>query len=174
MNAGVRRRGELTHPRAHRWLGWLLLCSVWALVGCTVSIPSDPDRTLERVRGGVLRVGASVNEPWIVWTAEPEPTGRDAEVVRAFAASLGARVEWTRGGEEALMKRLENAELDLVAAGLTAETPWVDQAAISKPYLTVRDGEGAEEEHVFAVPLGENAFLLTLERFLLEGRAGPS
>jgi hypothetical protein len=33
-------------------------------------------------------VGASPNDPWIVWTAEAEPYGREADLVRRFAASL--------------------------------------------------------------------------------------
>ena len=38
------------------------------------------------------------------------------------------------GGEETLIGRLERGELDLVIGGLTADTPWVEQAAITKPY----------------------------------------
>ena len=137
-----------------------------ALAGCGLTIPSDPDHTLQRVRGGILRVGASPSEPWIVWDAEREPTGIEADLVRRFAATLGARVEWTRGGEEALIGRLERGELDLVVGGLTAKTPWVDKAAITKPYLAVETPEG-KQDHVMAAPLGENAFLVELERFLL-------
>lgn len=139
------------------------------LVGCGLSIPSDPDHTLQRVRGAVLRVGASPSEPWIVWGAQREPTGLEAELVRGFAESLGARVEWIRGGEEALIGRLERGELDLVVGGLTAETPWVEKAAVTKPYLSEETPEG-KREHVMAAPLGENAFLVELERFLLTSK----
>ena len=136
------------------------------LAGCGLTIPSDPDHTLQRVQGAVLRVGASPSEPWIVWGAEREPTGLEADLVRQFADSLAARVEWTRGGEEALIGRLERGELDLVVGGLTAETPWVEKAAITKPYLSEETPEG-KQDHVMAAPLGENAFLVALERFLL-------
>ena len=146
-----------------------LLC---LLVGCGLSFPADPDHTLDRVRGGVLRVGVSPNDPWIVWTAEPEPSGREADLVRRFASSLDARVEWSRGAEEALIGQLERGELDLVAAGMTAETPWTEKAAVTKPYATVTGPDGSAEEHVLAVPLGENAFLVTLERFLLSVGGG--
>ena len=126
-----------------------LLC---LLVGCGLSFPADPDHTLDRVRGGVLRVGASPNDPWIVWSAEAEPAGREADVVRRFAASLDARVEWSRGAEEGLIGQLERGELDMVAVGMTAETPWTEKAAISKPYATVTGPDGSAEEHVLAVP----------------------
>jgi hypothetical protein len=143
-----------------------VVLGVWSS-GCGLSIPTDPDQTLQRVRGGVLRVGASPHEPWIVWSAESEPTGTEAAVVVAFAETLDARVEWSRGGEEALIGRLERGELDLVVGGLTAKTPWVSKAAITKPYRSVTTADGKTEKHVLAAPLGENAFLVALERFLL-------
>ena len=46
----------------------------------------------------------------------------------------------------------------------------MEKAAITKPYTTVPGPDGSAEEHVLAVPLGENAFLVALERFLLERR----
>ena len=36
------------------------------LTGCGVEIPADPEDTLERVRGGTLRVGVSPNPPHTV------------------------------------------------------------------------------------------------------------
>jgi hypothetical protein len=143
------------------------------LLGCGLSIPSDPDHTLDRVRGGVLRVGASPSEPWLVWGSEREPTGVEAELVRRFADSLDARVEWSRGGEEVLINRLERGELDLVVGGLTAKTPWSEKAAITKPYASEETPHG-KQDHVLAAPLGENAFLVELERFLLSQRAPQS
>ena len=151
----------------------VLTMAIFVLLGCGLSIPADPDHTLQRVRGGVLRVGASPSEPWIVWGAEREPSGVEADLVRRFAASLDARVEWTRGGEEALIDRLERGALDLVVGGLTAKTPWVEKAAVTKPYLTEQTPEG-KQEHVMAAPLGENAFLVALERFLLSQPTAPS
>lgn len=148
---------------------WLLTMLVLGLLstGCGLSIPADPDGTLQRVRGGVLRVGASPHEPWIVWGGERAPTGSEAVIVGAFAETLDARVEWSRGGEEDLIGRLERGELDLVVGGLTAKTPWVNKAAITKPYRKVTAADGTAEELVFAARNGENAFLVELERFLL-------
>jgi polar amino acid transport system substrate-binding protein len=136
------------------------------LAGCS-SFPADPDGTLDRVRGGVLRVGASHNEPWVQVVDGTEPSGIEAELVQRFAETLQATIEWQSGGEEALMNDLEDGRLDLVIGGLTAESPWTDKAAITRPYAEARSQEGKTEKHVMAAPLGENAFLLELEKFLL-------
>lgn len=138
------------------------------------------------------------------------------------------------------MEALHAFELDVLVGGLTADTPWSDQAAITVPYLTTRevvgvepgaslppelaglevsveDGDGVagflrrlgavpvrvpslteargpvavddwllddlglvdggvvlrESGHVLAVPLGENAWQVHLERFLLADAALP-
>jgi hypothetical protein len=124
-----------------------LLCTL-LLAGCTY--PVDPGGTLERVEGGVLRAGVS-----------PSPrSAAEMRLVERFAGTLGARVRWARDGEEHLVKRLEAGELDVVVGGLTKSSPWSTHAALTRPY----DGE-----HVMAAPLGENAWLVKLERFLLEG-----
>lgn len=152
--------------------GWvaLALLLLTDCTGCT-GFPADPDDTLERVRG-VLRVGVSPHDPWTRLAGVGEPSGTEPELVRRFAADLGAEVSWTPGGEEELMTQLEEGGLDLVVGGLTADTPWTDKAAITQPYAEARDDAGELRKHVMAAPLGENAFLLALEKFLLE-KAGP-
>ena len=65
-------------------------------------------------------------------------------LVRDFAATLPAEIEWTVGGEEMLILALEHGDLDLVIGGLTADTPWEKHAAITKPYAEATDpGRGA-------------------------------
>jgi hypothetical protein len=135
-------------------------------VGCGVSIPADPDDTLARVTGATLRVGVSPNPPWTE-LGEPEPRGSEVDLVKSFAQTLDAEVEWVVGGEETLIAALEHGELHLVVGGLTAETPWIEQVAITKPYAETRDARGERQKLVMAAPPGENAYLLTLERFLL-------
>ena len=96
-----------------------------------------------------------------------EPRGIEPQLIQRFAATLQSSIEWQPGGEEALMTDLEHGRLDLVIGGLTAESPWTDKAAITRPYAEARSQEGKTEKHVMAAPLGENAFLLELEKFLL-------
>lgn len=136
------------------------------VAGCGVQIPSDPDGTLDRVRGAVLRVGVSPNDPWTEVSGE-DVSGVEVALVRAFADSLDASVTWTTGGEEALVGQLERGELDLVIGGLTAASPWAEKAALTTAYTFAVGPDGTDEPHVMAVPMGENSFLVELETFLL-------
>ncbi len=142
-----------------------------ALAGCGIQIPADPDGTLDRVTGGVLRVGASANGD-LVQIDDGEVSGSEAELVEAFADHLDARIDWTEGSEEALVRGLERGDLDLVIGGITDETPWTDRAGMSRPYAEVRDSEGTTRKLVMLVPMGENAFLTELETFLTERKQG--
>lgn len=143
-----------------------LLAVALVLVGCgSVRVPVDPDGTLDRVSGGVLRVGVSPHEPWTT-VGTDEPGGIEADLVRGWASGLGARVEWSVGGEQPLVQALERGELDLVVGGITADTPWTDMAAVTRSYTTSQGPDGPQE-HVVLAPMGENAFLVELERYLL-------
>jgi polar amino acid transport system substrate-binding protein len=215
----------------------LVIC---LLCGC--EFPTDPEGTLDRVRGGVLRVGVSPAEPFVQLTPGGEPTGVEVELVMQFAESLDAGVEWVEGSESDLMAALEGRRLDIVIAGLTRRSEWQRTAALTRPYLTSQvviaapdaqvadelsedlggqriaveanspeaakleqdtdavvvpvddltavdgpvavpdyllddldlvrtDAELDEHEHAMAVSMGENAFLVALERFLLDREA---
>ncbi|MFC3300624.1 transporter substrate-binding domain-containing protein [Arthrobacter agilis] len=133
--------------------------------GCTTHFPADPEGTLTSVDGGTLRVGASINPPFVEEKGE-ELTGDEVELVEDYALTRDADIEWTEGGEEELMSRLGHGELDLVIGGLTAKTPWAGKAGLTRPYTETTDRFGTRRKHVLAVPLGENAFLLDLDTFL--------
>jgi len=145
----------------------ILAVIVALLCACGMTIPTDPDGTLERVSGGTLRVGVSVNEPWTSWPSErDEPGGVEPDLIREFAAHLDAQVTWQRGGEERLVGQLAENELDLVIGGLTSDSPWGDRAAITAIYARSVAPDGKEQAHVMATVMGENAFLVELEQFL--------
>lgn len=206
------------------------------LAGCG-TIPRDPEGTLARVRGGVLRAGFTVAHPWATGP-EDDPEGIEVDLVERFAQELDATVEWVEGSEAELFEALEVRSLDLVVGGLDAADPWVASAAVTRPYattlltvgvpedepapptlegmtiaveagsaaeglvikadatprpvpdITAADGPAAvddwllddlalvdsehvlaEHKHVLAAALGENAFLVELERFLFRERA---
>lgn len=143
----------------------VLAALITVLAGCGLTIPSDPSGTLDDVRGGVLHAGVSPHDGFVSVDGD-EPAGTEIEAIRAFAESLDARVEWTVGSEEALVRGLENEELDLVAGGLTDETPWVDMAGVTRPYTEITDADGTTRKLVMLVPMGENAFISELETFL--------
>lgn len=217
-----------------RRLGAALLVVV-ALAAC--DIPRDPESTLDRATEGTLRVGVSASDPWVV-LGEGEPTGVEVEIVKRFAADLGAEIEWHEGTVDELAAALHVRELDLMIAGLTSTSKITSEATLTHPYLTTQvvvavppdsditeditgvevaveeatdaagilekedaivkrvpdvlevDGPIAvesyllddlgyddtgvrliESDQVMAVPHGENAFLVRLERFLLSNRA---
>jgi ABC-type amino acid transport substrate-binding protein len=134
------------------------------VTGCGLQVPADPSGTLDAVRGGTLRAGVSPNGGYVDVGTSP-PTGSDVRAIEDFAESLDAEVAWTVGSEEALVRGLESGELDLVAGGITDQTPWIEQAGVTRPYREVRDGD-TTRKLVMLVPLGENAFLTALETFL--------
>jgi len=223
--------------RRPRWTSCLAAAlaagAVAGLSGCQV--PSDPDGTLERVRDATMRVGVTQSDPWVDLADPDDPRGVEPELVRRFAARLNAEVEWIDGSEEELMGALKEGQLDLVVGGLTKQSPWIKEAALTRPYLRTRLVVGAapdaslpgdladvevafergseaggllerktdarpvaveqlsdardavavddwllddlrlratgtelsKHDHVLAAPLGENAWLVELERFLL-------
>lgn len=147
-----------------------LVVLVLALSSCGISIPRDPDGTLNRVRSeGVLRAGASPRPGWVEVGGE-RPTGPEPELIERFANDLGVEVEWTVGGEEQLVALLEEGELDAAVGGVTDNNPWVEKVALTRPYVEVSK-DGSTEAHVMMVRMGENALQSELERWLDEN--GP-
>jgi polar amino acid transport system substrate-binding protein len=214
----------------------LSLVIVLLLTGCagTDGFPRDPEGTLERVRGRVVRVGVTEHDPWVKLDGD-QPSGVEVALVQRFAESIGARVEWVDGSEAELADALRYRQLDIAIGGFDTKTPWIEQAAFTRPYfvtyvvvgvpqdqpvpddiaglpvaaqngdeiaglldktdavvvpvneLTEAKGRPAavdewllddlglkatnvklaKTSHVMAVPLGENAWQTTLERFLL-------
>jgi polar amino acid transport system substrate-binding protein len=117
------------------------LCLAAALVlviaeGCDA--PRDPRKTLERVRGHVLTAGVSEDPPFIVRRGN-EADGIEADLIRGFARELGATVTWVWGSQEQQFLALHGLQLDLVAGGLTAKTPWKASAAITRPFVELHE-----------------------------------
>ncbi|MFI6230935.1 substrate-binding periplasmic protein [Micromonospora echinospora] len=100
--------------------------------------PRDVGTTLDDVRGGVLRVGVSEAPPWTRVADDGTVTGAEARLVQRLAERLDARVEWYPGSESTLMAALKDRVLDLVVGGLDAKAPWTEQAALTRPYVTMR------------------------------------
>lgn len=95
--------------------------------------PQDPRDTLDRATGGVMRVGVIPNPPWTTWEGG-EARGLEAQLVRRFAAELGARIEWHPNQGHSVLETLERFGLDLVIGGLTEDDPWQDRVAFTDPY----------------------------------------
>jgi polar amino acid transport system substrate-binding protein len=121
----------------------LVVLLVVATGGC--QWPRDAEGTLDRVRGGTLRVGVAVSPPWTT-TDGGTVGGAEVVLVQRLADQLGAEVDWVPGGESELMAALSERAVDLVVAGLDADAPWEQDAALTADYLTT--------DMVVAVPDG--------------------
>ncbi|WP_291797669.1 transporter substrate-binding domain-containing protein [Brevibacterium sp.] len=144
----------------------VVLAALSALGTAGCSVPADPEGTLDRARHGELVVGVSHSPPWTDARGSA-PTGTEPELVRSFADSLDAEVDWEVAGEERLMTLLEEGDLDLVVGGLTTDSPWTSEAALTTDYTTTPGSDGGKDRHVMAVRMGENALQTELERHLL-------
>ncbi|MGH2685851.1 MAG: transporter substrate-binding domain-containing protein [Actinomycetota bacterium] len=112
-----------------RWLAALML------LPAACGIPRDPEGTLERVRGGVMRVGITANDPW---TIAEGPSGVEVALTEELAGDLDAEIDWVEGGHAELFSALEQRELDLVIGGFAADDPWGSKVTFTQPYFTVR------------------------------------
>jgi polar amino acid transport system substrate-binding protein len=95
--------------------------------------PRDPEGTLDRVEGGTLRVGVIEDPPWVD-LAGRRPQGVEPELVRQFASSIDADVEWVEGTESELFEALGGFQLDLIVGNLTRSNPYGADAALTRPY----------------------------------------
>ncbi len=111
------------------------LAIVLALTLAACGIPRDPEGTLARVSGGIMRVGVTEAPPWVE-LGDASPDGIEVRLVERFAEEINAEIEWVNGPENENFGALRVRELDLVIGGLTTETPWSSEAGITHPYLT--------------------------------------
>lgn len=153
----------------------VMLTALMALASC--QYPQDVEMTLERVRGGVLEVGATENPPWVIRTADGA-AGLEAELVAGLAEQLGADVRWHWGTEGELVSALEHLQLDLVIGGLVRRPQLAQGIALTNPYFRSRStvgfpGEpGGLPESLQGLEIGV-ARLSPLRRALREHGAEP-
>ena len=134
--------------------------------GCS-ALPKDPAGTFDRAADGPLVVGLSEHEPWTsVDDRSGEVTGSEAELIRGFADSINADVEWKVASESVLAGWMEDGEIDVMVGGLTSASPWSTHMALTRPYTTVTSQDGNEEKMVMGVRMGENKLMVALERYL--------
>lgn len=150
-----------------RLVAALSLCAL-LLTGCGV-IPADAEGTLDRATDGALVVGVSEHPPWTVVDADTgEVTGSEADLIKGFAESINAEIEWRPGAESVLAGEIQESELDIVIGGLTTSSPWSSHMALTRSYASVDSEGGQTENMVMGVPLGENELMVALERFLAQ------
>lgn len=157
--------------RWHRWhrralAGLAAVTTVAAVSACGGPLPRDTDGSLDRITGGELRVGISENPPWTQVADDGDVDGREVDLVTDFARNHDAAVRWTPGAESELIMSMARGDLDVVVGGLTSDSPWSKEVALTRPYAQEVTPGGETEKLVMATPLGENALLVALETFL--------
>jgi ABC-type amino acid transport substrate-binding protein len=141
-----------------------LLTFLFLTAGCQ-NFPSDPEGTLQQATNGTLLVGYSENPPWVIkGTAGPE--GIEPDLVKAFARTINAEVQWRNDSEQNLLDELEKNNLHLVIAGITDDTPWAKKVSFTRPYFKT-----GKKHHVLGIIKGENAFVVAVEKFLHQQEA---
>lgn len=113
----------------------LLLLAAALLGGCDwlADLPRDPEKTLDHVRGGKLRVGVIHAPPWVI-AGEGEPAGLEPDIVRRLAGEFDATIEWRRGAPDQLLTLLEHHELDLLIGGFENKSPALRKVGSTRPY----------------------------------------
>src|SRR5438270_13969486 len=96
--------------------------SVFLLALAACSLPRDADGTLDRIRGGTMRVGIVVDTPWVT-DSSGQAGGVEGALVRDVAQRLNAKIAWAHGEESELLEIMQHRELDLVIGGFTASSP---------------------------------------------------
>lgn len=159
--------GRTGRRRRRRLLAGVVATGVLTTTAaCGGSIPRDTDGSLDRITGGALRVGVTENPPWTEVDDDGRVAGREVDLVTDFAEELDARVEWTPGVESELVRSMERGDLDVLIGGLTSESPWEKDVALTRSYAQQTTPDGESRERVMATPLGENGLLVALESFL--------
>lgn len=148
----------------------ICVLAVFAL-GWDCQIPQDPEKTLQRARDGLLRVGLAEAEPWAYMDERGQVGGVEVELLQQFASQINAEIQWVTGPQNDLLEKLHKFELDVVVGGLTKNTPWKQKVGLTQPFALVPDSTDPSKKigHVIAVAPGENRLVKELDTFL-EGR----
>ena len=146
----------------------LLLCLCLAACG---AYPRDTHDSSRRAREA-MRVGLSHDPPYIVAAAGAPPSGSEVALIEAFAKAHDLRVEWVVDGHESMMEDLVEHRLHMVAGGHAGRSPWTE-VGWSRKFL-VPDAEGHRAARRIALPPGENAWQLEVDRWLHARRRPPA
>lgn len=117
-----------------RWAVLFLLAGL--LAACTY--PRDPRRTTEIVlQSGIMEVGVSEAEPWVVKRDDGQPVGIEVDLIEGFAQELGVEIKWIWGSQAENLEALKHHRLHVAIGGFTKQTPWARELALTSTYLSV-------------------------------------
>jgi polar amino acid transport system substrate-binding protein len=127
--AGMRHQ-----PKARELKTIITLLFGLIFAGCQ-NYPKDPMHTFDKVKEHTLKVAYSENGQW-VREDNGIVSGIEAEIIKEFASSINAGIEWIKGPESELMPLLKEGECHIYIGGLVQTSPWRKHTAFSRPYTT--------------------------------------
>lgn len=81
-----------------------------------------------------MRVGVSQSRGLCDLKEGAEPTGIEVQLIKGYARSIGAEIEWVQGSQEQIVELLKVYEVDLAVGGYTNKTSFKKHIALSRPY----------------------------------------
>ncbi|MEX0965853.1 MAG: transporter substrate-binding domain-containing protein [Bacteroidia bacterium] len=146
------------------------LLAITLLFACD-DFPKDPENTLERIKGKTIRVGIAEDGKWSGYYTG-EAIGIEAEIIKAYAKTLNANIEWYPGSQEHLIGLLKEYQIDIAIGGFTESSVFKSHAGFTQPYFTERIKIGAPSNITISeeiknkkvlVKRGSDALLAVLE-----------
>ncbi len=130
------------------------------VAGCG-AYPQDPNQTTAQIEErGTIRIG-------LIALSESQNAQDMQEFAELLATSYEVDPHVVNGSAEALMSQLKRGELDIVIGELPKNSPWAKEAAFTAAFSK---NHVSKSEPVVrgAVHLGENRWLLSVERMIEE------
>lgn len=149
----------------------LFLAAITLLSACD-GYPRDADAMSHRASASGMRVGASHEPPYLRVAPDGTVTGSDALLMEGFAREHGYRLTWVTDAHDALMRELKDADLHAVVGGHREQSPWTPEVGWSQPFRVREGGDGPLHERRIALPPGQSAWHLAIDRYLL-AHPGP-
>ncbi|WP_149193232.1 ABC transporter substrate-binding protein [Luteimonas suaedae] len=151
----------------------LVLPLVLGVAACG-GYPRDANDSTRRAKEHAMRVGVSHDPPFVVAPAGGrEPTGSEIAMLRDLARTRDVDIEWVVSGHDALMRDLRALRLHAVVGGHVRGSAWEPEVGWSREYRLRSAGDGTPVARRLALPPGENAWQLTVDRYLFSNRAAP-
>lgn len=119
----------------------IVMAGVSTLVALVVILTSR-DQSLERLQqSDMIRIGYAVKAPYIFLKPGGEVTGAEMEVTRAIATRLDIqRIEWRLIEFNELIPRLQDGQIDAIAAGMFITPERAERVSFSEPTFHVEQG----------------------------------
>lgn len=98
--------------------------------------PRDPEGTLKKTEGKILRVGITENPPFVLFEKEG-PGGTEVQLIKAFAKDLNADIRWIKGSEATIFTLLKKGAIDIAAGGFRHQSVWKKHVHFTNPHDTI-------------------------------------